>query len=99
MPIDPLSEDLITLSQASKFLPNRPCIQTVYRWSKIGIRGFVLETIQCGNTRCTSRQAVARFIKALSVDTQVTPEPAPRSKSKRETASKKAGDALQKMGV
>ena len=71
MPIDPNSETLVSLSQAGKHLPRRragkrPHISCLYRWSTAGCRGVVLETIQIGGTRCTSREALHRFFDALT---------------------------------
>ena len=69
--IDSLNEELLSLTEAAKFLPGRrqskrPTLSCLYRWTKQGCRGIVLESIQVGGTRCTSRQAIARFIQHLS---------------------------------
>lgn len=69
--IDPNTETLISLSDAAKSLPRRrvgkrPHISCLYRWSTVGCRGAVLETIQVGGTRCTSREALARFLQQLT---------------------------------
>ena len=59
--VDPSYESLITLTEATKGLPRRrrgkkPHVSTLYRWSTAGCRGVVLETIQIGGTRCTSKK-------------------------------------------
>ena len=69
--IDPLSEELISLSTAAKLVPNRrggrrTHVSCIYRWTTAGCRGVILESIQCGGTRCTSKEAVARFFARLS---------------------------------
>ena len=69
--IDSASETLITLIQAADELPRRrrgrkTHISTLFRWSTAGCRGVVLETIQVGRTRCTSREALQRFFERLS---------------------------------
>ena len=69
--IDPSSETLISLTEATKGLPRRrrgkkPHISTLYRWSTAGCRGVVLETIQIGGTRCTSKEALGRFFRKLT---------------------------------
>lgn len=73
MPIDPLTERLVSLSEVPKlkFLPvrrrgKRPHVSCVFRWTKTGCRGVVLESIQIGGTRCTSQEALARFFAALT---------------------------------
>lgn len=69
--IDPLTEELLSLVDAAKWLPGRrqskrPSLSCVYRWTKAGCRGVILESVQCGGTRCTSREALARFMAALT---------------------------------
>lgn len=78
MPIDPLAETLITLSAAAKLLPRRRAgravhVATMYRWTKIGCRGIVLESTQVGGTRCTSREALRRFMTRLTELGRPTP--------------------------
>lgn len=68
---DLLAEDVLTLTQAAQTLPcrrlGRPThVTTLLRWSKAGIRGVRLETIQVGGTRCTSRQALRRFVERVT---------------------------------
>ena len=70
--IDILTEDVISLAEAAKQLPGRrggkrPHVSCLYRWTIGGCRGVVLESVQVGGARCTSRQALARFIERLSV--------------------------------
>ena len=48
---------------------------TVYRWTTAGCCGCVLESVQIGGTRCTTREAVVRFITARP--TRATPGPRP----------------------
>ena len=65
--IDIESEDLIPINDAPKFIPGRPCIQSVYRHILKGNRhGIRLESILCGGKRFTSKQAIARWIAALN---------------------------------
>lgn len=39
---------------------------TLHRWATIGLRGVVLEAVQVGGTRCTSKEAILRFFYRLS---------------------------------
>ena len=69
--IDPLTEELINLNKATHYFPGRrkgkkPSIGCMYRYSKQGFRGIVLETVQAGGTRATSREAVARFLRRMT---------------------------------
>lgn len=69
--IDASRDILISLTEAAKDLPRRrrgkrPHVSTLYRWSNAGCRGVVLETIQVGGTRCTSKEALARFFRKLT---------------------------------
>ncbi len=71
--IDPNTETLLSLTEAAKGLPRRragkrPHVSCCYRWSNTGCRGVVLETIQIGGTRCTSKEALARFFRRLTAD-------------------------------
>ena len=74
MAIDLMSEDILTLHQACQLFPagreGTPAhISRLYRYTTTGCRGVVLESLQCGSTRCTTRQAVIRFIEQLTMTT------------------------------
>lgn len=69
--IDILREDVISLPVAASLLParrggKRPHISCLYRWTLHGCRGVVLDSVQIGGTRCTSREALHRFVAELS---------------------------------
>ena len=69
--LDLLTEEVITLSEVRKFLPNvegqnRPHLSTIWRWSLRGVGGVKLETVKIGSRVVTSRQAVTRFIAATT---------------------------------
>jgi hypothetical protein len=71
--IDVLTEDLVSLADSCKLFPKRrggvrPHLSCMYRWTVSGCKGIKLESVQVGGTRCTSKQAIARFIAALSGD-------------------------------
>ena len=70
--IDLAKENPITLN-AARDLPElqrdskRPDLATLYRWSsKRGVRGVRLECVQIAGSRCTTVEAVRRFISALT---------------------------------
>lgn len=69
--IDPTTEHLVSLTDATKLLParrggKRPHVSCIYRWTVSGCKGIKLESIQVGGTRCTSREALGRFFERLS---------------------------------
>jgi hypothetical protein len=102
--IDPLSEKVLTLSQAAKSLPKRragrrPHVSCLYRWTVSGLRGVVLESIQIGGTRCTSREALARFFDRLSNRSGSLSTSNTRSTAQRERDVLKTELALTEMGI
>jgi hypothetical protein len=69
--IDPNAETLLSLTEAAKLLPRRRGgkkvrVSCCYRWTTTGSKGVVLESLQVGGTRCTSKEALARFFHALT---------------------------------
>lgn len=99
--IDFLTEEVVSFADAARMLPRRrggkrPHVATLYRWSQRGCRGVRLETIQVGGTRCTSRQAIARFCAHLSSveDNAPTGPPTRRERTKSiDRAEKSLADA------
>jgi hypothetical protein len=71
VPIDPLSHDTLSLSQAARRLPRlragRPVHpSTLWRWALTGLRGVRLETTMVGGVRVTSAAALRRFFAAVA---------------------------------
>jgi hypothetical protein len=71
MAIDPLSEEILSLSRAARRLPrvrnDRPVSPaTLWRWASSGLRGVKLETVKLGGATCTSIPALQRFFAALN---------------------------------
>src|SRR4028118_20809 len=103
--IDSAAEHLLSLAQAADELPRRrrgrkTHVSTLFRWSTAGCRGVVLEAIQVGGTRCTSREALQRFFERLSapraVGAGVGPTSLVRSTARRRRESERAGAELEK---
>jgi len=101
--IDIQSEEVVSLTEAarSKYLPRRregkrPHVATLFRWASRGVRGVVLETIQCGGTRCTSVEALQRFFERCSDPDTITPI---RSTRTREREILKAEGELNEAGI
>lgn len=98
--IDPKTENLLSLTEAAELLPRRrggkkAHVSCVYRWTTSGCKGVILESIQCGGTRVTSREALARFFKKL---TDANPLTASRSSGTRSRAADNAEQALDAAG-
>jgi hypothetical protein len=71
MPISPMTEELLPFVAAARRLPSlragRPVApSTLWRWASVGVRGVRLETVCVGGVRCTSVEALQRFIRELS---------------------------------
>ena len=101
MAIDPNHETLVSLTQAAKLLParrggKRPHVSCLYRWTTAGCKGVILESIQVGGTRCTSREALARFFGALTYTDSPRTE---RSTARRRRAAAAAERELEREGV
>lgn len=102
MAIDPLSESIISLSDAARSLPRRRAgkkvhTSCVYRWTTRGCKGVILESIQVGGTRCTSKEALARFFERLTYggsSSQVY-----RSPARRQRAAEAAARELERQGA
>jgi hypothetical protein len=94
-----LDESVVSLAEVTKLLPRRrqgkrPNVATLYRWTRVGVRGVVLESIQCGGTRCTSREALDRFFAALTAQAAGNPVPrGPRSPRAEVQAAERVLDA------
>lgn len=102
--IDALTEDIISLADAARYLPTRragkrPHISCVYRWTVSGCKGVKLESIQIGGTRCTSREALSRFFDRLSMSAGPQQDPAAvRSPVQRQRAIAQADRELREAG-
>jgi len=103
MAIDPNRETLISLADAAKSLPRRRGgkkvhVSCAYRWTTTGCRGVILESIQIGGTRCTSKEALARFFHRLTRGNGSESE-SPRSPARRRRAAETAERELERQGV
>lgn len=73
MAIDLETEQLITLSAATRFFPARrrgkkPSFTCIWRWVVNGIGGVKLDAVKVGGTLCTSKAAIGRFIAAQTAN-------------------------------
>ena len=66
-----MKEEVRRLREAREWFPRRrsgklPAVATMYRFCNEGYHGIRLEYVQVAGTRCTSRDAVVRFIERCS---------------------------------
>jgi hypothetical protein len=97
------TETLISLAEAASSLPRRragkkPHVSCIYRWTTSGCRGVVLESVQVGGTRCTSREALARFFQRLTQG-DVPDLPPVRTSAQRRRAADQAMRDLERAGA
>jgi len=103
MSIDVNTEHVISLTEAARSLPRRragkrPHVSCIYRWTTAGCRGAILESIQVGGTRCTSREALARFFRRLTQGDGADVA-AVRTAAQRQRAADRAVKELERAGV
>ena len=101
--IDPNTETVVSLTETARSLPTRrggkkPHVSCLYRWTTTGCRGVILESIQVGGTRCTSREAVARFFRRLTQQANPQAETV-CTVAQRQRAAAKAEAELIREGV
>jgi hypothetical protein len=101
--IDLTTEHVISLTEAARHLPRRragkkPHVSCLYRWTTAGCRGVILESIQVGGTRCTSREALARFFRHLTSG-DAADDPTIRSTAQRNRATDAAVRELERAGI
>jgi hypothetical protein len=102
-------EQLLTFSAAARALPSRTGGRahgaTVWRWASIGAKSPTgervrLERVRIGTVWYTSREAVARFLAALSCESDRTSvHPAVRIPTQRQRSHERATEELEKMGI
>lgn len=70
MPIQIEPEALISLECARRLIPGRGrdtvSVNTLKRWSRIGVCGVRLQTVYAGQTICTTREAIADFVSGVT---------------------------------
>jgi hypothetical protein len=98
--IDVTTERLYALNRARRWFPRRrrgkrPALTTLYRWAGVGFHVVVLETVQVGSTRCTSKEACARFVERVS---GLTPRPENASVPGGLKSTREVNQALEAAG-
>lgn len=88
--IDTRQEPPITLADACQYFPSTSGVahvRTLYRYATAGLRGITLETVFVGGRRCTSREAIQRFVEAVTVARDGGQAPPRRQTSGRQLAA------------
>lgn len=62
MSIDPSTESLVAIRHAAKYIPGRPHLATIWRWTRR--RRNPLAVLRVGGRVFTSTEAIERFIRA-----------------------------------
>ena len=106
MAIDIQTERLISLEEAAKLFPGRDGGTvhpfTVGLYARRGKKGVKLETWLAGPRRCTSIEAVQRFIEALTAKANGDRQPVSiggRTRRDKDRANRQALDELAKRGA
>jgi hypothetical protein len=89
VPIDIVNEQLVSLAEASKLVPGRPHISSIFRWMGNGVRGVKLESCLLGGRRYTSVEALERFAARTTAAAEGHSLPT-RTSKQREQAIQKA---------
>jgi hypothetical protein len=102
--IDPLIEELVLPREATRYFPRGPTgkpihVAGIYRYMSVGVRGVILESLDTPR-RCTSVQAITRFIARLNGTRTGPSTPAsPRSHTARERAHHEVEQELDQLGI
>lgn len=96
--IDLTAETVIPINQApAHYRYGRPSLSTVHRHFRHGCRGVCLETLVIGGRRCTTVEAIGRFIErttANSPGASLPPSrPTSRQREREITAAEREFDA------
>jgi hypothetical protein len=95
--IDIVNESLVSIPEASRLIPGRPHLATIYRWMARGVRGIKLETCLIGGRRFTSQEKVQLFVEHLTAAAAETPRHS-RTVKQRTRAAELANSELAKAG-
>jgi hypothetical protein len=107
--IDLQAEHLVNLAEAARLIPparrgKRTHLSTILRWIIEGARTPIgdrvqLEGIRLGGRWMTSREALQRFGERLTPKLHTEQTQAPRSPTKRQRASERAAQTLDRIGI
>lgn len=97
MAINAFDETVMKLAEAGRKCPGGPVSPpTVYRWSKQGIEGVRLETLNIGGVCHTSAEALQRFFEAV---TAAKESQAHTSDGEVADRSERTAQELQELGL
>jgi hypothetical protein len=87
-------EELLSLAEASRVLPNRPHVSTLWRWSLRGIKGVRLKTLIVGGRRYTTAAFLIEFTTRLSADRETVPVASPLRDEQKAHAARRAASTF-----
>jgi hypothetical protein len=100
MAIQVLEEEVLPLEDAKKLIPGRPDRSTIYRWALGGgSHGIKLESAKVGRKRFTSKQAIQRFVEAVTAAADGEIPPAIRTSRQRQKQMREAERRLASAGI
>jgi hypothetical protein len=110
MPFDLSREHLYNFAKAARFVPparngKKTHISTLLRWATKGAKGprgttVRLEAMRLGNRWVTSREAIERFMAALTPRPDAQRDtPGSRTAIRRQQASARAAEELDRLGL
>jgi Protein of unknown function (DUF1580) len=100
-------ERLISLSEAAKLFPagrygSKPHTSTIWRWITSGVKGVRLKSVVLPRGRATSKEAVQRFLRALTEQADRNHpfrSPTPTDYKRRQKQADRDEKELERMGV
>lgn len=107
-PIDPFSEELLTLAQAAALCPKvngkRPRCSTIWRWCSKGSHGATLGHVRIGWRIMTTRTQLLAFFDRSQAHKRVSnstgsDKPSVRSDKRRERELERAWQRLKQHGL
>lgn len=90
-------QNAMPISQAAQYIPGRPHIATIWRWTSKGVRGCKLKTVRIGGRTMVTLADIEDFLNRLnSSATSDIPQITPCQRQQQSEAARKE---LEKMGI
>ena len=86
------NEQKLSLTAATKHIPDHPHTSTLWRWARQGLMGVRLEYQRVGRRIYTSREALDRFFEAVTLADQAAYADSHRTSATQPSASTKQRD-------
>ncbi|MHB1036912.1 MAG: DUF1580 domain-containing protein [Pirellulales bacterium] len=95
------TDQYLSPAEASKRMPGRPSLASIYRWMSNGCRGVKLESVVVGAKRLIAASAIDRFIEQSTAAARYGTPPGTkfRTTAQRERAIAKVEAELTRAGI